>query len=94
MSDPAAALTDLRAAVARVCRAHGLELLQVGFFPDGSGGVAFHAQAEASDDPPPVPTDDGFEDVLRSAREAEREIETRSSIDDLTRRLRDGDGFL
>lgn len=93
MTDPAKALRTLRKEVARVFADHDLELWQIGFFPDAHDRLQFHISGGAAPEEP-TPSDDGFDEVIASARAAEHEERTRDSIDDLTRRLREGGGFL
>lgn len=83
----------LRGRVAEVFSDHGLALWQFILSPDVDGTVAVHLVAGLANDDPPT-ADDGFDEVIASARAADAELRTQASIDDLAERLRHDGGFL
>lgn len=89
----AEALSLLRQRVTGVLAQHGLTLWQFVLSPDVDGTVGVHIVAGLAQDPA-TSADDGFDEVIASARAAEAEQRTQASIDDLAERLRRGGGFL
>lgn len=94
MNETVQTLTTLRERVAEVLKGRGLELWQVAFLPDGRGGLEFHLFAGLVGEETPTPDDDGFDEVIASARAAEAEQRRAQSIAELQQRLRSDGGFL
>lgn len=90
--NPSGELVLLRERLAEVLGAHGLELWQLMVVPDDESRMAVRLIAgQSSGD---VRPDDGFDQVIASARLAEVDLRAQESVDELTRRLRRGGGFL
>lgn len=85
-------LRMMRARAAEVFERHGLVLWQLLIEPTADGSLEFHAFAVLADEDGPV--DDGFDEVIRSAHQAEVAARSEESIQELARRLRKGGGFL
>lgn len=83
----------LRGRIASVFADHGLVLWQLILAPDVDGTVGVHLVGGLAQDDAPT-TDDGFDQVIASAAQAEADERARRSIDELTERLRRGGGFL
>jgi hypothetical protein len=83
----------LRGRVGGVLADHGLVLWQFVLSPDVDGTVGVHIVAGLAQDEVPS-TDDGFDQVIASAAQAEADERAQRSIEDLTQRLRRGGGFL
>lgn len=83
----------LRGRVSEVLADHGLMLWQLVLCPDVDGTVGVHIVAGLAQDEVPS-TDDGFDQVIASAAQAEADDRAQRSIEELTERLRRGGGFL
>jgi hypothetical protein len=83
----------LRGRVSEVLAGHGLVLEQFILSPVPDGTVNVHCVAGLAQEDSPT-TDDGFDQVIASAAQAEADERTRRSVEDLTERLRRGGGFL
>jgi len=83
----------LRQRVGDVFTRHGLVLWQFMLTPDADGTVGVHLVAGLAHDDATTP-DDGFDEVIASAAQAEADERAQRSIEDLTDRLRGGGGFL
>lgn len=90
---PAEALALLSGRVAEVLATHGLDAWQLVFVPEDGGrlGIQLFAGLAQDDD---TTTDDGFDQVIASAAQAEADERTKRSIEELTSRLRRDGGFL
>jgi hypothetical protein len=86
-------LTLLRNRVGGVLADHGLVLWQLVLSPDVDGNVGVHLVAGLAHDDE-ANTDDGFDEVIASAAQAEADARAQRSIEALTDRLRRGGGFL
>lgn len=88
-------LARLRVHLERELAQAGLRLHYLGVVPATEPLGRHHVQlllTLANESPQPV--DDGFEEVLRSARAAEQELRAQETIEDLRRRFGDDTGFL
>lgn len=89
--NPAGELVLLRERLGEVLSAHGLELWQILVVPADSDHLAIRLIAGPAPDERP---DDGFEQVIASAQQAEVELRTQRSVEELTQRLQRGGGIL
>jgi hypothetical protein len=86
----------IRSLVEQMLAERGLALVSLSFLPAATPGGAHQVQVLATLAATATlsPVDDGFEEVLRSARAADIEIQRQHTIEDLHRKLSDDDGFL
>jgi hypothetical protein len=98
MSDPFVEFMDplrvLRERIEAAFTECGLKPMHVGIVPGTStdGPHEIHMLAVLADETPPA--DDGFEQVLADARDADTEERAKAALDDLQDRLRGSKGFL
>lgn len=91
-ANPSSSLLLLRERLGEVFARHGLELWETMVVPRDASHLAVRIIAGAKDEE--SSTDDEFEQVIASANRAEAELRAQRSVEDLTERLRRGEGFL
>lgn len=91
-------LARLRHRISAILAERGLALLEMSVAPGttADGPHELHILAMLADAVPreQKPHDDGFDEVLRQARDADLERQTQEAIEQLRQELRDDGGFL